>query len=135
MSWPPSELTVATTSWMPDLLSRSASLASSAARWSAGRRLAWSTIRPVSAGKSAASAPTQSARTARTHAMLIWDRGPPGPLMIMSGPGGPRSGRVRRGTCRSELHFGRRLGILAGGELGHRLVGTEHGGGPQHAGE
>ena len=47
---------MATTSWMPDLASRSASFGSSAA-FAAGERMpAWSTMRPVSGGKVSAAA-------------------------------------------------------------------------------
>ena len=56
---------MATTSWMPDLASRSASFGSSAVRVSAGMTFAWSTIRPVSAGKlsgEGAQRPRQSER-------------------------------------------------------------------------
>src|ERR1700694_5334503 len=35
----------------------------------------------------------------------------------------------------SELHLRWRLRIFGCGKLGHRLVGAEHGGGPQHARE
>jgi hypothetical protein len=40
MSWPSSEATVATTSWMPDLASRSTSLGSIALRVAAGMMFA-----------------------------------------------------------------------------------------------
>ena len=47
---------MATTSWMPDFASRSASFGSSAA-FAAGERMpAWSTMRPVSGGKVSAAA-------------------------------------------------------------------------------
>ena len=56
-----SEATVATTSRIPDLSSRSFSLPSRALRFWAGMTLAWSTTRPVSGGNwSACATPTPS---------------------------------------------------------------------------
>src|ERR1700722_14827879 len=52
MSLPCNDFTVATTSWMPDLSSRSLSFDSRSARLSDDMTFAWSTTRPVRGGNS-----------------------------------------------------------------------------------
>src|ERR1700722_11079636 len=59
---------------MPDLVSRSVSLASIAWRDSAGMMLAWSTTRPVSAGKLAANAAASNIRTDNARQAPVRDR-------------------------------------------------------------
>src|SRR5690242_18126027 len=130
MSWPSSEDTVATTSWMPDFDSRSASFCSIALRVAGSMMLAWSTTRPVSAGKLSAKAP---AIVINSTAMVTTGR-----TTLL-----PRAEEVRPAVilmplCRDgslEFHL-RRLGrIFVRGELCHRLVAAEDGVGPDDAGE
>src|SRR5262245_25269577 len=114
---------------MPDLVSSSTSFVSIELRTSAGMMLAWSTIRPVSAGhvsaKAASAANISATNSAVAHAPpAIW-RGEAWPA-VMFGL------RARRG---SELHGRWRLRSIARGELGHRLAAAEDGRGPQDARE
>src|ERR1041384_4328832 len=99
---------------MPDLFSRSTSFGSIAARVSAGMTFAWSTIRPLSAGKLSASA---------THPHNRVNSAP-----MTSTPAGDRR---RAAACANiaalELHLRRLLRLLVGREDRHRLVGAEEG--------
>src|SRR5215831_6612991 len=130
MSWPSSEETVATTSWMPDFDSRSASFCSIALRVAGSIMLAWSTTRPVSAGKFSAKAPAivnNSAAMATTGRTALLPRAEEVRPAVILMP------LYRDGSL--EFHL-RRLGrILARGELRHRLVAAEECVGPDDAGE
>src|SRR4249919_1369623 len=113
---------------MPDLSSRSASFCSSATRVSGWIILAWSTTRPVSAGKLMAKADA-IAKSATINAAAILFLPPvaekmPAAFMLMPS---------RRSAL--ELYLRRFGRALAGSELRHRLIGPEERRGPDHAGE
>src|SRR5215831_16442211 len=139
ISWPWSEPTVATTSWMPDLVSSSASFDSRASRCWAERILASSTTRPVSGGK--VRAPTASPAQTRTtsgypdHRVRKGEKRP----TVMRGAFAPHlslsacaEGRWGIG---SEFHLRWRLRTLAGSKLRHRFVVAEQRRSPQQTGE
>src|SRR6476646_2089084 len=130
ISCPSIEVTVATTSWMPDFASRSASFCSIAIRVAGSMILARSTTRPASTGRVRAKA---AAIVHNNAVQAIARRDPLPPRVeerrpaIMSIPlrcGGP-----------SEFYWRWLVRIRTGGEFRHRLVGAEEGGSPQQARE
>src|SRR5271156_1841693 len=113
---------------MPDLVTRWASLGSRALRVATGMTLAWSTMRPVSAGKLAAGTAPAQASTNNPNA-----RNPNARNLSFKHAGlaraAPAKTEVRRPAVMStpsrvissELHLRRALRGVARGELRHRL--------------
>src|ERR1700687_3440065 len=130
ISWPSSEATVATTSWIPDFVSRSASFCSIAVRVSVEIIFARSTTRPESAGRVRA----KPVAIVHNNAVKAMARRDP----LLPGAEGMRPAVISMPLCRdgaSEFYLWRLVRILNRGELRHRLVGAEEGRGPQYAGE
>src|SRR5260370_1276076 len=151
MSLPCSDFTVATTSWMPDLSSSVFDFASTSLRLSGVMTPAWSTTRPLSAGKSSAKARLDTIQRNATHAVIpgrakhepgihnhkargsmqseamswTYDYGSRAPRRVChrSGHFGPDPLAASGTTLK--LHLRRLLRTLDRSEFNHRLVSGE----------
>src|SRR5262249_45760468 len=129
---PCNDLSVTTTSWSLLLASRSASFWVSAARVAGSRILASSTTRPLSVGKTSATAGTAASqrRAQKNSARLARRRRPP------CAEGRPASGRPAALTAQpSELHLWRPGHVFGDRERLHGLVAPVERRGPDHAGK
>src|SRR5215831_10951440 len=144
---PCNDRSVTTTSWSVVLASRSASFWVSAARVARSRILASSTTRPLSAGRTSATAGRAASKrtTQKNSARLARRRRPPPRSHTSRASGGECASSAERGrasgshaalTARpSELHLRRPGHVLGDRKRLHGLVAPIERRGPDHAGE
>src|SRR6516162_7393320 len=141
---PCNDLRVTTTSWSLVLASKSASFWVSAARVAGSRILASSTTRPLSVGRTSATAGTTASRrkTQKNSARLARRRRPSShrPLSTSGRRSAPRverrpGSRAALTAQPSELHLRRPPHVFGHRERLHRLVAPIERRGPDHAGE
>src|SRR5262249_3408293 len=138
------DLKVTTTSWWVVLASRSASFWVSAARVGGSRMLASSTTRPLSVGRTSATAGTTASQSKAQKNSARPARGRRRPSRLSAG-GRERAASAERGPASdghaaltaqpSELHLWRPGHVFGDRERLHGLVVPVEGGGPNHAGE
>src|SRR6516164_8649587 len=141
---PCNDLRVTTTSWSLVLASKSASFWVSAARVAGSRILASSTTRPLSVGRTSATAGTTASRrkTQKNSARLARRRRPSShrPLSTSGRRSAPRverrpGSRAALTAQPSELHLRRPPHVFGHRERLHRLVAPIERRGPDHAGK